>query len=83
MKKLSVIVLSSLVLGSSIYFNQFSNKVLYVSNSVYNQSSNIYQTHILDENGEEYTVNTYDNLTNKWIDATVKNNQVISFKIMD
>lgn len=82
-KLLTISILTLSILSLTFYFNQFSSKIFYISTSIYNQSTNTFNTHILDENGEEYIVNTYDYLGGQWIDATVKNDQVISFKVMD
>ena len=84
---LSVITLSLMLLTSSALSattNTINQIILHVQSSTLDHYSNLYIAEVLDENGDLYTIQSYDNISNKWLDATITDQgEITDYKILD
>lgn len=85
---LTILTLSLTLLTTSAAIatthNQNSSIILYVKSSNYDQYTNLYISQTLDENGELYVIQSHDNISNHWLDATINQSyEITDYKIMD
>lgn len=74
MKKLiTVLALSFGLLFTSASITSASNSsiILYVMSTNYDSNHNLYISQCMDENGLLYTVESYDDINKKWLNATI------------
>jgi|GEM_PF-6331690 len=86
MKKLITILTLSLTLlisSSVLTSNNYSSIILHVNSSTFDTSSNLYISQAMTENEEIYSIQSYDNISNQWLDATITaNGKITTYKIM-
>jgi len=77
------LLLSSIALASTNY--QTTNQIiLHVNTCNYDQYSNLYISEVLTENEEVYVIQSYDNISNQWLDATINHDyEIIDYTIMN
>lgn len=76
MKKfITVSILSASLLALTLV-NVNKNIILYTVSSSLN-ADNTYTDTVQDENGNRYTLKSFDDIEGQWLDATIKNNQEI------
>jgi len=84
-KLLSAVVLSLTILIPSTIQNFIPTNsiILHVQSSNYNQSTNLYTSSVMTENGDTYAIESFDNISNQWLDATINNyGEILSYEIM-
>jgi len=92
MKKLTSL-LSILTISLSLLISPIANacnqnnytysKIFYVQSSNYDQHSNLYISSILDENGDLWVIESFNDISGQWLDATINQSyEITDYKIM-
>ena len=77
------LLLSSVALASTNY-KTTNQIILHVNQCNYDQYSNLYISEVLTENEEVYVIQSYDNISNQWLDATINHDyEIIDYTIMN
>lgn len=73
MKKiLIVLTIIGILIGAGIYIQSLPDKIiLYVQQSNFDSKANIWVSEVLDENGDYYVIESYDNITGQWLNADI------------
>ena len=77
------LLLSSIALASTNY--QTTNQIiLHVNTCNYDQYTNLYISEVMTENGDIYVIESFDNISGEWLNATInKDYEIIDYTIMD
>ena len=79
MKKIiTVLTLSLTLLISSSVLASTNKIILHVNNSTFNPTQNLYLDQVMDENGDVYLISSYDDISGKWLNATIINDGAIT-----
>jgi len=58
--------------------------ILHVNSSILDTNSNLYIDEVQTENGDVYTIESYDNISNCWLNATINEDyEITDYKIME
>jgi hypothetical protein len=82
---LTILTLSfTLLLSSATLANTVTKQIiLHVNSCNYDQYTNLYITSALDENGELYIIESHDNISEQWLDATINQSyEITDYTIM-
>ena len=86
LKSLSILTLTlSLLISSTVLASAQTNQIiLHVNSSILDTNSNLYIAEVQTENGDIYVIESYDNISNQWLDATITNQgEITGYTIMD
>lgn len=62
----------------------YNTIILHVQSSNYDYHTNLYIAEVMDENGDIYIIQSYDNISDQWLDATITlDGEIIDYTIMD
>ena len=75
------LLISSTTIAAPTQTNQI---ILHVQSSIPDPYSNLYIAEVLDENGDLYVIQSYDDISNHWLDATINQDyEILNYTIMD
>jgi len=83
MKKLlsfvSILTISlSLLISSTVLASTATKQIiLHVQSSNYDYHTNLYIAEVMDENGDLWEIQSYDDISGQWLDATINNDYEI------
>jgi len=78
------LLLSSATLATTNNYQTTSQIILHVNTCNYDQYSNLYISEVLTENEEVYVIESFDDISNQWLDATInKDYEIIDYTIMN
>jgi len=76
------LLISSVALASTNY-KTTNQIILHVNTCNYDQYSNLYISEVLTENEEVYIIQSYDDISGQWLDATInKEYEIIDYSIL-
>jgi len=77
------LLLSSVALASTNY-KTTNQIILHVNTCNYDQYTNLYISEVMTENGDIYVIESFDNISGEWLNATInKDYEIIDYTIMD
>ena len=88
-QSLSILTLSlSLLISSSVLASYPSTAtkqiILHVESSNYDIHSKLYIAETMDENGDIYIIQSFDDISGQWLDATINQNyEITNYTIME
>jgi len=77
------LLLSSVALASTNY-KTTNQIILHVNTCTFDQYSNLYISEVMTENGDIYVIESYDDISGQWLDATINEEyEIIDYTIMN
>lgn len=87
MKKILIGLTLSVTIITGIFFTHSLNTnkiILHVQSCNYDTNCNYYISKVMDENGELYAIESYDNISGQWLNATInKDGEITGYTIMN
>jgi len=80
----SIAVLATNTTNSSTNQTQTNSIILYVKSSILDPNTNFYIAEVLTENGDLYVIQSFDDISGHWLDATITaQGEITDYTIMD
>ena len=78
------LLLSSVALATTNHYQTTNQIILHVNQCNYDQYSNLYISEVMTENEEVYVIESFDDISNQWLDATINYDyEIIDYTIMN
>ena len=77
------LLLSSVALASTNHYQTTNQIILHGNTCNYDQYSNLYISEVMTENEEVYVIESYDDISGEWLNATInKDYEIIDYTIL-
>ena len=90
MKKLTQIlsiltIYLAILIPSTVLASTATNQIiLHVNSSILDTHTNLYIAEVMTENGDLYVIESYDDISNQWLDAKInQSGEILDYTIME